>query len=46
MQTHTTVRRRNRVYKSLHLPFTYLGVEQTLFSRTGTRYQWGMWLRA
>ena len=25
------VRRRNRVYKSLHKPLTYLGVERTLF---------------
>ena len=31
MQTHTTNRRRNRVYKSLHKPLTYLGVERTLF---------------
>ena len=31
MQTHTTVRRRNRVYKSLHKPLTYLGIERTLF---------------
>jgi type IV secretory pathway TrbD component len=31
MQTHTNVRRRNRVYKSLHKPLTYLGVERTLF---------------
>jgi hypothetical protein len=31
MQTHTIVRRRNRVYKSLHKPLTYLGVERTLF---------------
>jgi type IV secretory pathway TrbD component len=31
MQTHTTIRRRNRVYKSLHKPLTYLGVERTLF---------------
>jgi type IV secretory pathway TrbD component len=31
MQTHTLVRRRNRVYKSLHKPLTYLGVERTLF---------------
>ena len=31
MQTHTTIRRRNRVYKSLHKPPTYLGVERTLF---------------
>ena len=31
MQTHTTTRRRNRVYKSLHKPLTYLGVERTLF---------------
>ena len=31
MQTHTPVRRRNRVYKSLHKPLTYLGVERTIF---------------
>ena len=31
MQTHTTSRRSNRVYKSLHKPLTYLGVERTLF---------------
>ena len=31
MQTHTNVRRRNRVYKSLHKPLTYLGVERTFF---------------
>jgi type IV secretory pathway TrbD component len=31
MQTHATSRRRNRVYKSLHKPLTYLGVERTLF---------------
>ena len=31
MQTHTTNRRANRVYKSLHKPLTYLGVERTLF---------------
>ena len=31
MQTHTYNRRRNRVYKSLHKPLTYLGVERTLF---------------
>ena len=31
MQTHATNRRRNRVYKSLHKPLTYLGVERTLF---------------
>jgi type IV secretory pathway TrbD component len=31
MQTHTTIRRRNRVYKSLHKPLTYLGVERTIF---------------
>ena len=31
MQTHTTNRRTNRVYKSLHKPLTYLGVERTLF---------------
>jgi type IV secretory pathway TrbD component len=31
MQTHTTNRRSNRVYKSLHKPLMYLGVERTLF---------------
>jgi type IV secretory pathway TrbD component len=31
MQTQTTIRRKNRVYKSLHKPLTYLGVERTLF---------------
>ena len=31
MQTHTASRRTNRVYKSLHKPLTYLGVERTLF---------------
>jgi type IV secretory pathway TrbD component len=31
MQTNSTTRRRNRVYKSLHKPLTYLGVERTLF---------------
>jgi len=31
MQTHTTTCRSNRVYKSLHKPLTYLGVERTLF---------------
>jgi type IV secretory pathway TrbD component len=31
MQTHTSNRRKNRVYKSLHKPLTYLGVERTLF---------------
>jgi type IV secretory pathway TrbD component len=31
MQTQLRVRRRNRVYKSLHKPLTYLGVERTLF---------------
>ena len=31
MQTHTTSRRRSRVYKSLHKPLTYLGVERTVF---------------
>ena len=31
MQTHTKTGRRNRVYKSLHKPLTYLGVERTLF---------------
>jgi type IV secretory pathway TrbD component len=31
MQTHTNHRRANRVYKSLHKPLTYLGVERTLF---------------
>ena len=27
----TTMQRRNRVFKSLHKPLTYLGVERTLF---------------
>lgn len=31
MQTHANTRRRNRVFKSLHKPLTYLGVERTLF---------------
>jgi type IV secretory pathway TrbD component len=31
MQTHTNDWRRNRIYKSLHKPLTYLGVERTLF---------------
>jgi len=31
MQDQATTRRRNRVYKSLHRPLTYLGVERTLF---------------
>ena len=31
MQTHATIRRRNRVYKSLNKPLTYLGVERTVF---------------
>ena len=31
MQSIATTRRRNRVYKSLHKPLTYLGVERTLF---------------
>jgi type IV secretory pathway TrbD component len=31
MQTHNKSRRSNRVYKSLHKPLTYLGVERTLF---------------
>lgn len=31
MQAQSTTRRRNRVYKSLHKPLTYLGVERTLF---------------
>ncbi|MFP5205707.1 MAG: VirB3 family type IV secretion system protein [Acidobacteriota bacterium] len=31
MQSTATTRRRNRVYKSLHRPLTYLGVERTLF---------------
>lgn len=31
MQRQPTIRRRNRVYKSLHKPLTYLGVERTLF---------------
>jgi len=31
MQSTATTRRRNRVFKSLHKPLTYLGVERTLF---------------
>ena len=31
MQTQPRVRRKNRVYKSLHKPLTYLGVERTIF---------------
>jgi type IV secretory pathway TrbD component len=31
MRTHTTTRRSNRIFKSLHKPLTYLGVERTLF---------------
>ena len=31
MQTPSHCRRVNRVYKSLHKPLTYLGVERTLF---------------
>ena len=31
MQPNATTRRKNRVYKSLHKPLTYLGVERTLF---------------
>ena len=31
MQIHATIRRRNRVYKSLNRPLTYLGVERTVF---------------
>ena len=31
MQTHATIRRRNRVYKSLNRSLTYLGVERTVF---------------
>lgn len=32
MQDHTRqTKRRNRVFKSLHKPLTYLGVERTLF---------------
>jgi type IV secretory pathway TrbD component len=31
MQAYATTRRRSRVYKSLHKPLTYLGVERTLF---------------
>ena len=31
MQGNATIRRRNRVYKSLHKPLTYLGIERTLF---------------
>ena len=35
MQTHTHNPRRNRVFKSLHKPLTYLGVERTLFYFVG-----------
>jgi hypothetical protein len=28
----TTQKRRNRVFKSLHKPLTYMGIERTLFS--------------
>jgi type IV secretory pathway TrbD component len=31
MHSSATTHRRNRVYKSLHKPLTYLGVERTLF---------------
>lgn len=31
MQTISITRRKNRVYKSLHKPLTYLGVERTIF---------------
>lgn len=31
MHTNIPARRRNRVYKSLHKPLTYLGVERTIF---------------
>ena len=31
MQPNATIRRKNRVYKSLHKPLTYLGVERTVF---------------
>lgn len=31
MQSQMPNRRRNRVFKSLHKPLTYLGVERTLF---------------
>lgn len=31
MQQNSTSRRSNRVFKSLHKPLTYLGVERTLF---------------
>jgi len=31
MQTHAMICRRNRVYKSLNKPLTYLGVERTVF---------------
>jgi len=31
MQTYATIRRSNRVYKSLNRPLTYLGVERTVF---------------
>jgi type IV secretory pathway TrbD component len=31
MQPNAIIRRKNRVYKSLHKPLTYLGVERTVF---------------
>ena len=31
MQPRTTTHRKNRVYKSLHKPLTYLGVERSVF---------------
>ncbi|HEV2133959.1 MAG TPA: VirB3 family type IV secretion system protein [Terracidiphilus sp.] len=31
MQTNKTAHRKNRIFKSLHKPLTYLGVERTLF---------------
>jgi len=37
MQTHTNSRRIHRVYKSLHKPLTYLGVERTLFPKKYVR---------
>ena len=36
MQGQVTIRRRNRVYKSLHRPLTYLGVERTVVAIEGT----------
>ena len=36
----TSKSRRNRVFKSLHKPLTYLGVERTLFYFRVRRLSW------